>query len=308
MASRLMKTALAYALMLAAAFAFWYALGRPRPVAEPALGKDQRLQSVSYAPFEKDQSPLGLGEKGLTIAPERIDADLALLAGRFDGIRIYSAAGLEALPPIAEKYGLKVLLGAWVSGDPVATQKELARVIEMARRHPAGVRAVVVGNEALLRREVTAPQLVRYIRQVKSALPGMPVAYADVWEFWLRHPEVAPAVDLVMIHILPYWEDDPVAIDQAMAHVRHIREKLVRKIPGKDILIGETGWPSRGRMRAGALPSPVNQARFIRGFAALAQREGWAYNLIEAFDQPWKRASEGAVGGYWGLYDTHRTR
>jgi exo-beta-1,3-glucanase (GH17 family) len=301
-----MKPTLAYALMLAAVLVYWYAQGRSRAIAEPAPGPEQRLESVSYAPFEKDQSPLGLKDEVPTFSAARIDADLALLARRFDGIRIYSTAGLEALPPIAAKHGLKVLLGAWVSADPVATEKELERVIEMVRRHPSSVRAVVVGNETLLRREVTGSQLAAYIRRVKDALPGVPVAYADVWEFWLRHPEVAPAVDLVLIHILPYWEDDPVSIHQAVAHVGRIRREMARHLPGKEIMIGETGWPSRGRMRAGALPSPVHQARFIRGFADLAAREGWSYNLIEAFDQPWKRANEGAVGGYWGLYDTHR--
>jgi len=60
-------------------------------------------------------------------------------------------------------------------------------------------------------------------------------------------------------------------------------------------------------MRAGALPSLENQARFIRGFVALAEQEHWQYNLIEAFDQPWKRIKEGAVGGYWGLYNPERT-
>jgi glucan 1,3-beta-glucosidase len=29
------------------------------------------------------------------------------------------------------------------------------------------------------------------------------------------------------------------------------------------------------------------------------------YNVIEAFDQPWKRAQEGTTGGYWGIYDVH---
>jgi len=48
----------------------------------------------------------------------------------------------------------------------------------------------------------------------------------------------------------------------------------------------------------------VNQARFSREFVARAQREGLAYNLIEAFDQPWKRALEGAMGGYWGVFDS----
>jgi exo-beta-1,3-glucanase (GH17 family) len=47
------------------------------------------------------------------------------------------------------------------------------------------------------------------------------------------------------------------------------------------------------------VPSRVNEAKFMRGFVAMAEANGWHYNLIEAFDQPWKRASEGAVGGYW---------
>ncbi len=306
MLNRMMKMAVAYGVILTAVFGFWYAVGHPRWVTEPALSPDHKMQSVSYAPFEKDQSPLDFGLKGLTVSDQRIDTDLAILSRRFDGIRTYSVAGLEAVPAFAEKYGLKVLLGAWVSGDPVLTQKELTKVIELARRHPTSVRGVVVGNEALLRREVTGPQLVEYIRQIKSALPEIPVTYADVWEFWLKHPEVAPATDFVMIHILPYWEDDPVSIDQSMAHVRKIREELARKIPDREIVIGETGWPSEGRMREGALPSRVNQARFMRGFVALADQQHWQYNLIEAFDQPWKRAKEGAVGGYWGLYDTDR--
>ena len=301
-----MQTALAYGLALAAIFTFWHGVGQPRPIPEAELAAHHTLQCVSYAPFEKDQSPFDFA-KGMTIAPARIDADLAILSRRFSCIRTYSVAGLEALPEYAEKYGMQVFLGAWVGADPKLNQQELAKVVELAKRHPASVRAVVVGNEALLRREITGPQLAEYIQQVKAALPGVEVTYADVWEFWLKHPEVAQATDFVMIHILPYWEDNPVAIDQAMAHIKKIREEIGEKIPGKEIVIGETGWPSQGRMRKGALPSLENQARFIRGFVALAEQEHWQYNLIEAFDQPWKRIKEGAVGGYWGLYSPERT-
>jgi glucan 1,3-beta-glucosidase len=39
------------------------------------------------------------------------------------------------------------------------------------------------------------------------------------------------------------------------------------------------------------------------GVVETAQAENWKANLVEAFDQPWKRYLEGTVGGYWGLYD-----
>jgi hypothetical protein len=52
------------------------------------------------------------------------------------------------------------------------------------------------------------------------------------------------------------------------------------------------------------VPSLVNQARFAREFAIAAPRLGVPYNFIEGFDQPWKRRLEGAMGGYWGLFDS----
>src|SRR5262249_41031201 len=38
----------------------------------------------------------------------------------------------------------------------------------------------------------------------------------------------------------------------------------------------------------------------------LAKQENFRVNLIEAYDQPWKRQLEGTVGGYWGMFDSQR--
>ena len=60
----------------------------------------------------------------------------------------------------------------------------------------------MVGNEVLLRGEMTQSDLAATIRSVKAQVP-VPVTYADVWEFWLRYREIYDAVDFVTIHILP---------------------------------------------------------------------------------------------------------
>ena len=281
--------------------ALWYGLGRPLQLAD-AASPAQKLQCASYTPFDKHQSPF---DQPLQISAARMDADLALLSKTFECLRTYSVTGLEALPALARKHGLKLIVGAWVSRDAQATAVEIAGLIEAANKHPDIIQALIVGNETLLRKEVTPQQLVALIEQVKSQV-AQPVTYADVWEFWLKHPEVAPAVDFLTIHLLPYWEDDPAGIDEALAKVAQVREQFGRQFAPKDILIGETGWPSEGRQRETALPSRINQAKFVRGFVALADQHGWRYNLIEAFDQPWKRVSEGAAGGYWGLFDADR--
>jgi exo-beta-1,3-glucanase (GH17 family) len=286
---------------LIALSSYWYWLGKP-VVLPDAATPTHKLQCASYTPFDKDQSPF---DQPLTLRPARIDADLALLATRFECIRTHSMTGLEAIPELARKHGLKVMLGAWVNANPEDTTKEIKALITAANAYPDVVPAVIVGNEALLRKEVTGAQLAKLIRQVKAQVK-QPVTYADVWEYWLQYPEIAPAVDFLTIHLLPYWEDDPKGIDEALDHVAQIRQTFGSTFAPKDILIGETGWPSEGRQRETALPSRVNEAKFIRSFVAMAEQNGWHYNLIEAFDQPWKREAEGAVGGYWGLFDADR--
>ncbi|MGM3387101.1 beta (1-6) glucans synthase [Stutzerimonas stutzeri] len=305
MTSRVRPTLLPFGIAclftLIALSSFWYSLGRPVDLAD-ASAPGARLQCASYTPFAKDQSPF---DQPFELRPERIDADLALLAKRFGCVRTYSMIGLEAVPALARKHGLKLLMGAWVSADPVQTRAEIDALIASANANRDVVDAVIVGNEVLLRKETTAARLVALIEEVRAGVE-VPVTYADVWEFWLRHPEVAPAVDFLTIHLLPYWEDEPAGIEHALREVAEVRQVFGNRYAPKDILIGETGWPSEGRQRETAVPSRVNQARFIRDFVHLAEANGWRYNLIEAFDQPWKRASEGAVGGYWGLFDADR--
>ncbi|KFL33896.1 MULTISPECIES: exo-beta-1,3-glucanase [unclassified Sulfurospirillum] len=298
------KMILFYLAMFATLGLFWFWMALPSS-SLITLDPNVKLQCLSYAPFGKDESPLDI-PKGFRPSPEQMDKDLTHLATITSCIRSYSSVGLEELPEIARKHGLKLWLGAWVSNDVKLTQKEIDTTIRLAKENKDIVETVVVGNEALLRRDVSAGQLVSYINEVKQALPDMIVTYADVWEFWNKHPEVAPAVDRVTIHILPYWEDTPISVDKALLHVKNIRELMQQKIPDKEIVIGETGWPSEGRMRESAYPSAVNQAIFTRGFVKMAEDNGWKYNFIEAFDQPWKRMSEGAVGGFWGLFDADR--
>ena len=279
----------------------WWTLGRP--VSMPALSSDKvALPCLSYAPFRGDQSPL-VGN--LQIERAQIAEDLEHLATRTACIRTYGVNhGTHVVPELAKAAGLKVMLGIWLGADPASNREQIATATDLARRYPEVLSAVVVGNEVLLRGEMTPPALGAAIREIRAAVPAaVPVTYADVPEFWLRHPELAEAVDFITIHLLPYWEDFPTPVAAAVAHAEASRQKILAAFPGKRVFVGEIGWPSAGRMRAGALPSRVNQARFFHEVMALAERERFGVNLIEAFDQPWKRQREGTVGGYWGLFD-----
>ena len=292
-----------FAMAAAAIVTAWAWLGAAVQMPPSPLAPGEKLYCVSYTPFRGTQSPFG---SDIPVDPRQIDEDLARLKHITDCVRTYSVDfGLDQIAEIAKRHGMKVLQGLWLSNRPELSRKQVATAIALANRFPDVIAAVIVGNEVLLRGEMAAADLVRTIREVKAQVP-VPVTYADVWEFWLRHRDVATAVDFVTIHILPYWEDFPIPAWNAAAHVDAIRAQMVAAFPGKEVFVGEFGWPSAGRMREGALPSPVNQARTMHEVLDHAKRENYRVNLIEAYDQPWKRQLEGTVGGHWGLFDAHQ--
>jgi glucan 1,3-beta-glucosidase len=289
-----------FAVVAAVIVGAWAWLGAPVAMPQAPL---EKLYCLSYAPFRGTQTPL---DPATMIPAAQIEEDMAQLATLTDCVRVYSTDyGLNQIAGIAARHKMKVLQGLWLSSNPAKNKEQIDSAVALANRYPDTVRAIVVGNEVLLRGDMTANALADTIRAVKARV-SVPVTYADVWEFWLRNRQIAAAVDFVTIHILPYWEDYPVSADAAAAHVEAIRRQVAAAFPGKEILIGEVGWPSAGRMRDAALPSPANQARVIQDVLALAKREKFHVNLIEAYDAPWKRALEGTVGGHWGLIDDAR--
>jgi exo-beta-1,3-glucanase (GH17 family) len=288
---------------LGAIAAVWWWLATPITLARAPIDPNAKLLCVSYAPFREGQTPL---VQTTRIAPEQIAQDLAQLAKISDCVRTYSIEnGLDQVPALAAKVGLKVIQGIWLGSNRLKNLAQISTVVRLTKEYPGVITAVVVGNEVLLRGEMTTSDLAATIRSVKSQVSvPIPITYADVWEYWLRNREIYEAVDFVTIHILPYWEDFPIRAKYAAAHVDAIRKRMAVAFPGKEILIGETGWPSQGRMREGALPSRTNQARVVSEILGLAKQENFRVNLIEAYDQPWKRELEGTVGGYWGLIDS----
>ncbi len=304
---RALVALLAFVVVAALNYLWWWYPNKPVEIAGWTTAP---LQSVSFAPYRPGQSPL----TRTFPTPDQIESDLKRLQGKVGAVRTYSAGeNLETVPQRAGKYGLKVWHGAWLNDNEKENLEQINLLIDHANKYKDTVERVIVGNEVLLRKDLTANQLRRYIRQVKQRV-SQPVTYADVWEFWLRNPQLADEVDFITIHILPYWEDEPIGLDRKEPdgkltiekHLLDIYKKVQARFPDKKIVIGETGWPSDGRMRSDARPGRVEQVKFFSIFRSAADREKFDYNVIEAFDQYWKARQEGTVGAAWGLLDAYR--
>jgi exo-beta-1,3-glucanase (GH17 family) len=297
-----MKRAIALALVVlfaALEVAAWWWCNRPIPV---ALSFNEPFPSVSFAPFRRGQSPLTH-----TYPPsEQIAEDLKSLVGVTRGVRTYtSLEGMDFVPAVAKDLGIEVTHSAWLGAKITTNDREVEALIKAANAYPDTIKRVIVGNEVLLRQDLKPGQLIEYIRKVKARVK-QPVSYADVWAFWLKYPEVAKEVDYITIHILPYWEDEPIGVDGAADHIVEIYQMMAKTFPGKPILIGEAGWPTRGRSRGPAVASMEDGAKFVRTLARVSKENGFDYNVVEAFDQPWKAMLEGTVGANWGVVDAER--
>ncbi len=304
---RVLVALIAFVAVAALNLLWWWWPNRP---VEIAGWTNAPLRSVSFAPYRPGQSPLTM----VFPTPDQIEEDLRRLQGKVQAVRTYSSGeNLETVPQRAGKYGLKVWHGAWLNDNDKENLEQINLLIDHANKYKDSVERVIVGTEVLLRKELTANQLRSYLRQVKQRVT-QPVTYADVWEFWLRNPSLADEVDFITIHILPYWEDVPIGMDRREPdgkltiekHILDIYKKVQARFPGKTIVIGETGWPSDGRMRADARPGRVEQVRYFSMFRDMADREKFDYNIVEAFDQHWKARQEGTVGAAWGLLDAYR--
>lgn len=296
---------LTLALLLCAVLA-WAAM-QGRPVALPDVA-GARLPCVSYAPFRRPgHTPF---DPALRIGPADIEADLRQLKTVTSCVRTYGLDhGLDAVPQVARALGMQVVLGAWIGRDMVVNAQQLERALALSRDYADVVKLLVVGNEVLLRRELTPEALATLLAHAKRHAV-VPVAYADVWEFWQRHAAVLrPHVHVIAAHVLPYWEDQPVAAHHAVAHVQAIAAQLKTMFAPQPVFIAETGWPAAGRQRGPAVPGAVQQAQFARELLAhQTATNPLDFNWIEGFDQPWKRALEGAMGGYWGIFAADGTQ
>jgi len=256
------------------------------------------FMGLSYNPFQRDQNPL----KNDIPREAGIERDLELLKNRTKSIRLYNAIGFENLPALARAHGLTVVGSAWLDYDPALNEREVEAAIKLAGRHPE-IKRLIIGNETQLKKVVPRDELLGYLAEARKRL-RTPVSTAEPWDFWLRNPEFTDHVDFIAIHILPYWMEIPIneAVDYVVGKYRAVKERF----PNKFVFIAETGWPSDGPQRGAAEATLANQARFVREFIVRAERERIPYNVIEAFDQPWKSAIEGRAGEHFGIMDADR--
>ncbi len=252
------------------------------------------IHGISFSPYTEGQGP------GTQLGEEQIRHRLGIIQPYVSWIRTFSTTeGNELIPVVAKEQGLSTLVGAWLGDDREKNELEIATVIELGRAGHADI--IAVGNEVLLRGDLTEDELIDHIERVKAAVPGVPVGYVDAYFEFAVHPRVTDACDVVLANCYPFWEGVPA--EHALVYMKEMYRTAQAAAKGKKVIISETGWPNAGPAERGAVPSVEHAIKYFVDTYQWAAEEGIEIFYFSSFDEVWKIHSEGDVGAYWGLWD-----
>ena len=255
---------------------------------------ENRIHGLSFSPYTEGQSP------GTQIGEDQIRERLAIIEPFVRWIRTFSCTeGHELIPAIAHEKGLKTLVGIWLDDDREHNELELENAIRIAKEGHVDI--LGVGNEVLLRGDLTEDELLDFIGRAKEALPGIDVGYVDAYFEFADHPRITEACDVLLANCYPFWEGCPA--EHALLYMKEMYYRVLGVANGKRVIISETGWPNIGTPEGGAVPSFENAIKYFVDPFRWAETDGIEVFYFSSFDESWKVGAEGDVGAYWGLWD-----
>ena len=255
---------------------------------------ESKIHGLSFSPYVEGQGP------GTVIEEAQIRERLAVIEPHVRWIRTFSCTdGHERIPAIAREKGLKTMVGIWLDDDREHNELELENAIRVAKEGHVDILAV--GNEVLLRGDLSEDELLDYMRRAKEGAPGVEVGYVDAYFEFVDHPRITDACDVLLANCYPFWEGCPA--EHALLYMKDMYRRVSSVANGKRVIVSETGWPNIGTAEGAAVPSFENAVKYFIDTCRWSEEENIEIFYFSSFDESWKVGAEGDVGAYWGLWD-----
>ena len=212
---------------------------------------------MAYTPFN------GQYPGCLTYPPSQnnVTRDIAVLSQLTNTIRLYGTDcnQTEMVLHAFDKLGLtdmKVWMAVWLDKNTTTNDRGLAAMNDILKKKgDKPFSGVILGNEVLFRKDLTATQLDQVVSDVKKNFTelsvNLPVAIADLGDDWTA--DLTKNVDVVMSNIHPFFAG--VTAEEAAGWTWSFwqtHDVVLTAGTNKKNVISEVGWPSEGGNDCGA--------------------------------------------------------
>jgi exo-beta-1,3-glucanase (GH17 family) len=270
--------------------------------------------------------------QGWTATPEWLNTCFSSIEGSMEWMTTYNVGGpvhpgMDKASEVARKHNLKTAPCAWIYWDP----NDLAKSKQDNDQQVATLKSLIgqgvvdyaiIGNEPFAQRgaepnpypmDQAADDLVAYINDVKQAAQGTKVKVGTRLTAGVGndqyHKQVVEASEIVQVTIHP--ADAGVSIDDAKSYLNNgyqvSRKQMVswfgEKFGGRELQVGETGWPSAGNANNQAEFTVPNAKRYYGEVQDWAHTNGVKVFYFEFCDEPWKSNYDmNKFDSNWGLW------
>ncbi|KAI5860949.1 glycoside hydrolase family 17 protein [Durotheca rogersii] len=260
-----------------------------------------------------------------------ITRDVAVLSQLTDTIRLYGTdcnqteMTIHAVRQLKLQDEVKIWLGVWLDGNDTTNKRQLSKMWTILDQYGSDpFKGVIIGNELLFRKQMTAAELSDLLSTVRRNLTehkwDLPVATSDLGDNW--NSELASISDYIMGNIHPFFAG--VNAKEAASWTWTFWQNKASgffKTDQERNVVAEIGWPTKGGTNCGSDNAGVTDCpeasvagidelnTLMEDWVCQALENGTNYFWFEMFDEPWK-ISFNTPGkeweDQWGLMDVNR--
>lgn len=190
---------------------------------------------------------------------------------------------------------MKMLVGLWMDGSSKDDEEISNAVSALSKANKNLINGVMVGNEAVQGGLMQAGELASKIKEVKGKLSGFKVGTVETPTSF--DSQLLDASDMVVVNIHPFFAS--VSVDQGVSNLQQQLSSFKGKAGNKEVVVGETGWPSEGDSNGAAQPSTQNLQTYVKDIL----QTDIQYYYFETQDSDWKNGGDFNVEQHWGLLD-----
>lgn len=249
-------------------------------------------KGITYSPYSDD---------GSCKSTAQVASDLEQLTG-FDNIRLYGVDCSQVENVLqAKTSSQKLFLGIYYV-DKIQDAVDTIKSAVESYGSWDDITTISVGNELVNDGSATTTQVGEYVSTAKSALTSAgytgSVVSVDTFIAVINNPDLCNYSDYMAVNAHAYFDQNTAAQDAGPWVLEQIQRVYTACGGKKDVVITETGWPSKGDTYGEAVPSKANQEAAI---SSIKNSCGSSSYLFTAFNDLWKADGQYGVEKYWGI-------